>query len=804
MKKMNICRCALAAMMMYILALSCEEMEAPGLVAEDKIDTTAPVYHFSIPAAMGAEGGTKAVVFDGTSGITSKFLETDKIYVYNVTKNAWARLGDGGGDGYGYLQPSALENEGKSCTLTGDLSFYTWDSNNDFWKEAAALESTDTYNLYYQAKEANDVLYFVFIEDQFGTQSTVSSHDYAQVLGVTMTLNGSTLSLNNPVSFKNYGSLFRQRLSFTGIGSAPTSLRYLRIKKESGGKLISTNYLCSRIESEDVISVFGNSSIMDENGDVYFALAVDETDPPTGNLIFEAADYNGNYYSGSKALPTSGLQNGKYYYGDLELAYDSHRDMPVVTDSNGDPVWPDLEDNYRLGDGATISGDSDGFSYVTKPSVTVTLAGKGTANYAGAGPFLISYLYYDLTVILDSDYTINCPNATEAICSASNLHLKTSGGTYTLTVTSKPNTFGLFGGNNYNSSSSPSPSSLAADENTTVSFTSDTPNGDGTHTYVYTVTTTHPVSLAAVTTTDSNGVKYYAAQNGDIINGSLSGDGYITIADGATVTLNIENFSAPYQCDHAPIHCLGDANIILAAGMNAIVMAGHGGNYPAVFVPEGKTLTISGTGELAASGQNANAAGIGGGYGHDCGNIIIAGGVITAYCGGDSAGIGSGSGNSCGKITISGGAIKEARYLGTGFSNGVGIGSGSYGSCGDITISGGQIGGKIGGSNYDGAVAGQNVAGIGSGLYGSCGTITIGTGITYVRVTCPDGLYNLIGGYWSNPCDVYFGDLKVYDKTTWAWYNNGTYDADVPNNGNYGGLNLSNCTYYWALTPVTP
>ena len=313
------------------------------------------------------------------------------------------------------------------------------------------------------------------------------------------------------------------------------------------------------------------------------------------------------------------------------------------------------------------------------------------------------------------------------------------------------------------------------------------------------------VTLSTTYSTDGNDKKYYAARDGQMLTGNFGGDeGYITIADGATVTLNIEYFSAPYQCDHAPIHCLGDAHIILAADSDNRVQARSSSNYPAVFVPEGKTLTISGTGELIAYGQDAYAAGIGGGPGHNCGNIVIAGGVITAYCGGNSAGIGSGSGSSCGNITISGGAIKEARSQGAGSSFGAGIGSGFSGSCGTITISGGQIGGSIGGHNYDGAVAGQGAAGIGGGQVGSCGTITIGTGITFVRVTGPDGLYNRIGGI-DNPCDVYFGDFKVYDKTTWAWYNSstGAYDADVPNNGNYGGLTLDSSDY-WTLTPVTP
>ena len=57
--------------------------------------------------------------------------------------------------------------------------------------------------------------------------------------------------------------------------------------------------------------------------------------------------------------------------------------------------------------------------------------------------------------------------------------------------------------------------------------------------------------------TDGNGKKYYAARDGQTLTGNFGGyEGYITIADGATVTLNLEGFLAPDQCDHAPIHCL--------------------------------------------------------------------------------------------------------------------------------------------------------------------------------------------------------------------------------------------------------
>lgn len=238
------------------------------------------------------------------------------------------------------------------------------------------------------------------------------------------------------------------------------------------------------------------------------------------------------------------------------------------------------------------------------------------------------------------------------------------------------------------------------------------------------------VNLSTVTQTDGKGVKYYAAQNGQILTGKFSGDGgYITIADGATVTLagaDIQapyyySYSPPYYFDHAAIHCLGNANIILedkASGSGTDdynrAKAGQFSDWPAVYVPQGKTLTISGTGKLWANGENSSGgAGIGGGKNINCGNITISGGIIPEAKGGTGA---------------------------------AGIGGGDNGSCGNILICGGTIGSN-GAADYDGAgaVGGDNAPGIGS-LIGDCGNITITDGITYVKVKKSSRATYFIGG----------------------------------------------------------
>lgn len=103
-----------------------------------------------------------------------------------------------------------------------------------------------------------------------------------------------------------------------------------------------------------------------------------------------------------------------------------------------------------------------------------------------------------------------------------------------------------------------------------------------------------------------------------------------------------------------------------------------------------------------------------------------------------------------------------------GTNRATGIGSGAFGSCGTITISGGQIGGKIGGSSYDGAVGSQYAAGIGSGESGSCGTITIGADITYVRVSSNSDSYHLIGGEGPNSCAILLPLLTCIRSTFYS------------------------------------
>jgi hypothetical protein len=246
----------------------------------------------------------------------------------------------------------------------------------------------------------------------------------------------------------------------------------------------------------------------------------------------------------------------------------------------------------------------------------------------------------------------------------------------------------------------------------------------------------------------------------------------ITIADGATVTLNGVTINGVHNSSYkwAGITCEGDATIILKDGSKNTVK-GFYEDYPGIQAgPTGKTLVIKGedqgTGSLDASPydggtEHSYGAGIGGGLDISCGDINIQGGVITVTGGYGAAGIGSGEGYeeenvSCATITISGGNVTA-----TGGYGAAGIGGAyayNYGvTCGAITISGGTVT----------AAGGDNAAGIGSGESNSgntntCGDITITADVTSVTATKGNNATNSIGAGNSGTCGTITIGGKVY------------------------------------------
>ena len=249
-------------------------------------------------------------------------------------------------------------------------------------------------------------------------------------------------------------------------------------------------------------------------------------------------------------------------------------------------------------------------------------------------------------------------------------------------------------------------------------------------------------------------------QNGDIATGTLGSIVRVSVASGATVTLNNAtiNGTSSWQYAWGGLHCKGNATVVLADGTTNTLRGSY--DYPGIYIPEGNTVTIQVTGTLNAS-SNGDGAGIGGGWGINCGNILINNGTINATGGNYAAGIGSGFYSSCGSIEIQGGTVTAT---GNNFAAGIGTGHGNemedfdidpetdmpmpngnffynISTCGTITISGGTVV----------ATGGVYAAGIGTGNIGNCGNITITSAVTRVTATKGDFAQHSIGrGYDGN------------------------------------------------------
>jgi hypothetical protein len=180
--------------------------------------------------------------------------------------------------------------------------------------------------------------------------------------------------------------------------------------------------------------------------------------------------------------------------------------------------------------------------------------------------------------------------------------------------------------------------------------------------------------------------------DGDVLTGTLDGTTQrckIMIADGATVTLDNVTINgvtdgaseaANSNVNWAGLTCLGDATIILKNGTTNTVKGSYQ-NYPGIYVPVGKTLTIQGDGTLNASSNggnstNSGAPGIGAGVNMACGNIRIEGGTIAAMGGYASSAISDAS------FIVTKGDVAPYRIGASGPANGVAA------TCGTVTIDG--------------------------------------------------------------------------------------------------------------------
>jgi hypothetical protein len=277
---------------------------------------------------------------------------------------------------------------------------------------------------------------------------------------------------------------------------------------------------------------------------------------------------------------------------------------------------------------------------------------------------------------------------------------------------------------------------------------------------VYTILDGAELSVTGATVTRRIEAEANAAAELTLNNAHITGIGggsAFKLNAGADVTLTLAGTSelktaaggsAGLQTTGATLTIEGTGSLAAEGAGGGAGIGGGGGSGSA-----GGTITITGSAVVTARGSyysgsisSYGSAGIGGGGGDSGsggagGNITISGSaVVTAQGGRYGAGIGGsggGSGGAGGNITISGSAVVTAHggSYGAGIGGGgIGSGSGSGGAGGSVTILGGTVIAKDGGS----------ASGIGPGRYGAAGTITPPQNAVVFASSAP-GLSNNLG-----------------------------------------------------------
>lgn len=481
---------------------SCSREEKPEEISNG--ETTV----YQLDMHLGFSPRTRAVSF-GDDGVTisSYFAETDCIYIYNETKQAFARtLTSAITAPLTALHPSNIS--GPFCDLTGSLTFYVKNADlGEFGEwQAVSVDEEDTYSLFYQMNlltDGFDMTPSYTFYDQRGGAESVSAFDFAESTGVKLVKTASTLSTSGSVYFENLQSMFRLRLSYAG--GDPESISSLAVNTKNNTLIKS--YLPT---GDNPYTLDGYSlvpPIISNEKDVYLSLAFfyDSAHASDGDeLILTAIDNNNNIFQGSLTVPSGGFKRSRYYYGAITLA--KQEAGQTVTRNDGgdsnlvpDDDWIDIyagSGDYEDLIDVIISGSGSGLRYYFNDvPATVTLSGASdpvTSVWAGQNAFIESD--DDLIIILDCNYQITNIGYDRAIESGGTLKLKTTGGVQTLTViVNDATSYCGISGNNYEDGISYSEN---ADDlcmpNFSIERSGPTNVGDGTYKWVYTVTPLTP------------------------------------------------------------------------------------------------------------------------------------------------------------------------------------------------------------------------------------------------------------------------------------------------------------------------
>jgi hypothetical protein len=242
-----------------------------------------------------------------------------------------------------------IQDEGLSCTLAGEVSFFRWNPGESKGKEKTnsgewvpvSHEDTDEYELYYQMNDADyssEGNYYPGFNyrDQLGSKASASQHDFAVATGIQMNLVIGSLSAQNKVSFKNLQSIFRQGLLFKNSKGETVTPTITKLSVScSKGTLVEGIHPTEVSQYSGVYAIDINNPVI-VDGSIYLSLTFCYPDDDSKNDTFTltATDDKGNVYICEKNMPAGGFQNGKYYYGNCEMTWREKNNLAAVEASD--------------------------------------------------------------------------------------------------------------------------------------------------------------------------------------------------------------------------------------------------------------------------------------------------------------------------------------------------------------------------------------------------------------------------------------------------------------------------------------
>ena len=454
-------------------------------------------YTVSIPATFGDDAQTRAVEFDnsGTPAIDTKFVENEKVYVYNVTDDEL--LG-------GYLEAKNVSADGLSCELKGTLTGTNTLVPDDkillmYNLTVAVTESSSRhmtrFDYGYQQGTAATVI------DGATSTMMVKDIDTSDGNKLTFYVEGDGSKTQAKASFTNVQSMFRFRFS---DGNDIINVQLLKITSKKNA-LVQAYYplhgTSMGLYGYGALTVNLTSATTDY---IYLGLCFDPSKTAGDVLEFQVTDDKGAVYSGSKAAPAAGFSPLKYYYSTTAIVLTKHMPPTITYTSSGNAVT----NMNALTDGFDITMTNPtgvpnciGSYYNLGAGGTLRLNNLTATNNDPSPFFNIASNDDNLTLDITGTNTITCEQTTYCFSTNSgNLKLSGNG---TLTVRSKTE-YGLHGANYaYDGGAGGYDVDQLPATGYTVTRSTPTDNGDGTYTCTYTVTTMASTkTLASVTTSE--------------------------------------------------------------------------------------------------------------------------------------------------------------------------------------------------------------------------------------------------------------------------------------------------------------